>query len=84
MLHAKHLVIDDCFSFIGSYNMDRWSDVHNLEVGAAVVDATLARRLRDHHRRHRAHSQAYTLAHWRERPLHLRLQQWGLYALMQV
>lgn len=84
MLHAKHLVIDDDFSFVGSYNMDRWSDVHNLEVGAAVIDRALARRLREHHLEHRAHSQEYTLAHWRERSLRRRLQQWGLYALMQV
>ena len=84
MLHAKHLVIDDGFSFVGSYNMDRWSDVHNLEVGAAVVDAALARRLREHHQAHRAHSQQYTLAHWRARPLRRRAAQWALYALMQV
>ena len=84
MLHAKHLVIDECFSLVGSYNMDRWSDVHNLEVGAAVVDSSLARQLQDHHLEHRAHSQPYTLDHWKARPLRRRAWQWALYALMQV
>ena len=84
MLHAKHLVIDDCFSFVGSYNMDRWSDVHNLEVGAAVVSPALARQLREHHHTHRMHAQEYTLDLWNERPLRRRAVQWGLYALTQV
>jgi cardiolipin synthase len=84
LLHAKHLVIDDAFCYVGSYNMDRWSDVHNLEVGVAAVDRALARQLRAHHQAHRAHCRAYTLADWRGRPLGRRLRQWALYALMQV
>ena len=38
MMHAKIAVIDGVWSTIGSYNLDRRSLLHNLEVGLVIVD----------------------------------------------
>lgn len=42
MMHAKCAAIDGLWSTIGSYNLDRRSFVHNLEVGLLMVDRELA------------------------------------------
>jgi cardiolipin synthase len=47
MLHAKTAVIDDAWAIVGSYNFDRRSLLHQLEVVAVVADADFAKRLRD-------------------------------------
>ncbi len=46
-LHAKSLVVDDRFAFIGSYNLDPRSEVLNTEVGLLVEDGPFARALRE-------------------------------------
>jgi cardiolipin synthase A/B len=38
MMHAKSAVIDGVWSTIGSYNLDRRSLLHNLEVGLIIID----------------------------------------------
>lgn len=45
MMHAKCAAIDGLWSTIGSYNLDRRSFVHNLEVGLLMIDRELAREL---------------------------------------
>ncbi|AOS46470.1 Putative cardiolipin synthase YbhO [Lacunisphaera limnophila] len=46
-LHAKSLVVDDRFAFVGSYNLDPRSENLNCEAGLLVEDEALARALRD-------------------------------------
>lgn len=83
MLHAKYLTIDDRFSIIGSYNMDRWSDMHNLEVNVAAISSDLSRQLRKGFLDHQKHSIRYTLEMWERRPLRRRMAQWLFYGLTQ-
>lgn len=83
-LHSKYIVIDDCLCLVGSHNLDRWSDLHNLEVSVAVVNPDLAGRLVETFHAYADQSEPYTLDDWRSRPLHQRAQQWILYALMQL
>jgi cardiolipin synthase len=45
MMHAKAAAIDGVWATIGSYNLDRRSFIHNLEVGLLIVDRELAREL---------------------------------------
>lgn len=45
MMHAKVGAIDGVWSTIGSYNLDRRSFFHNLEVGLTVIDRPLAEKL---------------------------------------
>jgi len=45
-IHAKSLVVDDRYAFIGSYNLDPRSENLNTEVGLVIEDATLSRELR--------------------------------------
>ncbi len=45
MMHAKCAAIDGIWSTIGSYNLDRRSFIHNLEVGLVMFDRDLAREL---------------------------------------
>ncbi len=47
MLHAKTAVIDDAWSVVGSYNLDRRSFFHQLEVVVTVLDRDFATRLRE-------------------------------------
>jgi cardiolipin synthase len=42
MMHAKCAAIDGIWSTIGSYNLDRRSFVHNLEVGLLMIGRELA------------------------------------------
>ncbi len=42
MMHAKAGIIDGAWSTIGSYNLDRRSILHNLEVALVCVDEPLA------------------------------------------
>ncbi len=44
-LHGKAVVLDDCFSAVGSYNMDRWGGWHNMEVSLTTEHAALAEML---------------------------------------
>jgi cardiolipin synthase len=45
MMHAKTAVIDGVWSTIGSYNLDRRSLLHNLEVGLIIIDRGLGKTL---------------------------------------
>jgi cardiolipin synthase len=45
MMHAKVGIIDGVWSTIGSYNLDRRSLLHNLEVGLVCIDEPLAAKL---------------------------------------
>ena len=45
MMHAKIAVIDGAWSTIGSYNLDRRSLLHNLEVGLVIVDRKIGHEL---------------------------------------
>lgn len=45
-IHAKSLVVDDCLSFVGSYNLDPRSENLNTEVGLIIEDEEFARELR--------------------------------------
>lgn len=45
VLHSKFMVIDDCYTFIGSSNMDPRSFALNLEVSTFVVDKELVTEL---------------------------------------
>ena len=45
MMHAKCGVIDGVWSTIGSYNLDRRSFLHNLEVALVVIDSTVGEEL---------------------------------------
>ena len=41
MMHAKSGVIDEVWSTIGSYNLDRRSMIHNLELSLIMIDREL-------------------------------------------
>jgi cardiolipin synthase len=45
MLHAKTAVIDDAWSVVGSYNLDRRSFFHQLEAVVLAIDPAFAGRL---------------------------------------
>jgi cardiolipin synthase len=45
MMHAKCGVIDEVWSTIGSYNLDRRSFLHNLEVALVVIDSKVGEEL---------------------------------------
>jgi cardiolipin synthase len=75
MLHAKAAVIDRLWSTIGSYNLDRRSVLHNLEVDADFGDE-LCRTLTDL----RARAREITLADGAARGPLERLTSWVAYS----
>jgi len=62
MMHAKFGVIDGVWSTIGTYNLDRRSLHHNLEVGLVVIDEELGGRLAEEFARDVARCREVTLA----------------------
>ena len=45
MLHAKTMVVDGVWSTVGSFNLDRWSLLNNLEVTVSLFDPEVAAEL---------------------------------------
>lgn len=45
MLHAKTMVVDGVWSAVGSFNLDRWSLLNNLEVSLTLFDPAVAAEL---------------------------------------
>ena len=84
MLHAKYLTIDERFSVIGSYNLDRWSDLHNMEVNTAAISPDLSSQLRKDFLDLQEQSVEYTIKNWEGRPPARRAMQWLVYALTQL
>ena len=76
MMHAKAGVIDREWATIGSFNMDRRSFVHNLEVGLVVADREFAAVMDDQFERDLEQCKEVTLAQWRARPFARRAKEW--------
>ncbi len=69
LLHEKAAVVDERWSAVGSYNMDRRSLLHNLEVNLHVLDPDFSSRLAGILSTDMANSREIRLDEWRRRPL---------------
>ena len=83
-LHAKTLIIDDEFALIGSFNMDRFTSAHNLEVGLAVFDESTAKALKRQFMVDLAQSRELTMAQLYKPFWWVRLLRWLSYRLMSL
>lgn len=75
VLHAKTMVVDDSWSFVGSYNLDHLSLKMNLEAVVLIEDRTFAGELRRQTEADIARCREVTLAECRARPWHEKLMQ---------
>jgi cardiolipin synthase len=73
MMHAKTVVVDDCWSVIGSANMDERSMELNEENVLGIADAGFARAIAEGLEADFARSKSVRLEEWRRRPLHRRV-----------
>lgn len=67
-MHAKTLVIDDCFVTIGSTNIDFRGFEQDFEINAFMYDEVLACRQRDIFLQDQKDSKLITLEEWETRP----------------
>jgi cardiolipin synthase len=81
MLHAKTAIIDDAFTTIGSFNLDRRSWRKNLEVNLAVRDPAFARYTRSWFERDLEQGLRVDPARWGQRSVARRAVQWAAYAV---
>jgi cardiolipin synthase len=83
-LHAKTMTMDGVYSTVGSFNLDTWSHMRNLEVVVGFVDAEIAQQVRDHFDHDLKQAREVTWTTWKRRPLWKRLVQWAAYQIMQL
>ena len=76
MLHAKTMVVDGVWSAVGSFNLDRWSLVNNLEVTMNVFDPAFARELEAMFEQDLMLCREITLDDWQRRPTKWRALEW--------
>jgi cardiolipin synthase len=81
MMHAKAGVIDGVWSTIGSYNLDRRSLLHNLEISLVCLDDVLGGALRDEFENEAARCREVQLDDLEQIPPLQRLAQWFWYQL---
>lgn len=84
ILHAKHLTVDAVHGVVSSYNVDRFGEKHNLEVGVIISDAGFARQLDTVFMEKLAEAEEVTLKAWMQRPRWERLVEWMLFQLAKV
>lgn len=77
MIHVKALMVDDCWSVVGSTNFDYRSFDLNDEVNLAIMDTQVTRRLVSDFERDLSNSAEITYEQWR-RKFRFRLAQWAL------
>jgi len=73
ILHSKTAVIDRRWCTVGTYNLDSRSLRFNLEVVAAVEDASVAGAMEDRFNEDLEHAKPVSYEEWRRRPLHVRM-----------
>jgi cardiolipin synthase A/B len=81
MMHAKCGVIDGVWSTIGSYNLDRRSLKHNLEVALVVIDSTVGAELGAEFEAQIARCQEVLPAEWEQRSWWQKLKELFFYQL---
>lgn len=81
MMHAKIGVIDDVWTTVGSYNLDRRSLVHNLEVGLVMIDGRIGRDLRADFEREVVRCREVTLEDCRSRSRFEKARDWFFFQL---
>lgn len=81
MMHAKAGVIDGVWSTIGSYNLDRRSFLHNLEVALVSVDRELGARLEKQFQRDLALCKEIRLDEWMQRSWWSKFLSWFFFQL---
>jgi cardiolipin synthase len=74
-LHAKHMVIDDAITLVGSSNMDIRSFRLNSEISVLIYDAATAARLAAAHEQCFKHCRLLTVEEWNQRPLRVKVTQ---------
>lgn len=79
MMHAKSGVIDGVWSTIGSYNLDRRSLVHNLEIGIVTLDRRIGAQMQEQFEKDLAICREITLEEWMKRSRWERALEWLLY-----
>jgi cardiolipin synthase len=67
MMHAKTGVIDGVWGTIGSYNLDRRSFLHNLEVAVVTIDRDLGERMHARFEKDLTVCREVTAEEWRKR-----------------
>lgn len=67
-MHAKTLVIDDCFVTIGSTNIDFRGFEQDFEINSFIYDSYLAREQREIFIKDQEDSHLITLEEWENRP----------------
>jgi len=81
MMHAKLGVIDGVWSTIGSYNLDRRSLQHNLEVGLVIVDRKLGGELFAQFEKDVATCREITPDEWQRRSAWEKAMEWLFYQI---
>ena len=67
-LHSKLMVSDDCFSSVGSTNIDFRSFEHNFEINAFMYDQESAKSVKEIFLRDQRNSTQIFLKNWEKRP----------------
>jgi cardiolipin synthase A/B len=79
MMHAKCGVIDGVWSTIGSYNLDRRSFLHNLEVALVVIDAKVGEELAAEFESQLARCREVLPVEWERRSAFEKAKEWVFY-----
>ena len=83
-LHAKTATIDGIYSSIGSFNLDIWSHLYNLEINMSTLDHKTAAQLEDQFMRDLQQSTEVTLADLESRSFIKRAIYWSAYHLLRI
>jgi cardiolipin synthase len=84
VLHSKSAVIDGHWSTVGTFNLDYWSLLRNLEVNVAVLDSGFGARLEAVFERDFALASEVDPEEFRRRPLRDRLLELAFYRVRKL
>jgi cardiolipin synthase len=76
MMHAKSGTIDSTWSTIGSYNLDRRSLLHNLEIGLVILDRRIGSEMQRQFDQDLASCREITLEEWGKRSAWEKALEW--------